>query len=128
MILVKKIFLMLILIHNLNLLAADDLIFYEADKPHSFEFNKKDFLIISKDCQKKCLAYQSLSKIQKLDLARDGGANPGAIICIEQLKSKTVVMKDKDGDENGFCEFEDKSLIALGSLHRAWRDLAPLNQ
>lgn len=115
----KRILILLLLISS-QLLYAKELLFYEGEKEYRFHFNQEKFLIISHDCQQKCQAFLALNTITKQNVHRDGGANPGGIICVEQLDGKIKTLTDKDGDQNGFCEFGDGSLIALGSLHKTW--------
>lgn len=104
-------------------LHAKELNFFEDQTKYRFQFDEETSLLISHDCQEKCQAYLSLQKITKLPVHRDGGANPGGIICVEQLKGEIKTLNDKDGNQNSFCEFEDKSLVGLGTLQKVWRDL-----
>lgn len=119
----KTFFSLLILIFFSLSLQASELKFFEGKQEYVFDFDKNNHLILSKECNKKCQAYLSLKKVTKGKVLRDGGANPGAIICVEQLGGKVKTLTDKEQDQSSFCEFEDKSLVGLGSLQKIWQDL-----
>jgi putative hemolysin len=47
---------------------------------------------------------------------REGGANPGSIVCNQVLKGIVVMGVDEKGNENSFCKTPDGLLIDSGTL------------
>ena len=110
-----KIIVLLNIILFSQVLLASELIFTDGQKKYYFDFNQKNMLIISKNCNNKCDAFKVLQNI-KFEKFKSGGANPGAVICEDQLHGNVLILTDTSKDQTGFCQFLDKSLIALGSL------------
>lgn len=93
---------------------SEEIIFFEGKIKHQFEFNPATQIMITKNCNH-CQALSAISNIGKLHL-KSGGANPGALICKEQLKAEVITLLDTEKNQNSFCIFKDKSMIALSSL------------
>lgn len=106
--------LILLLTFFVNTTYASELVFYKENKKFLFNYAIERQLIISKDC-KNCQAEQALKKVKKVEL-KSGGANPGALICENQLKAEIVILNDFEKNQNSFCLFKDKSMIGLSSL------------
>lgn len=65
-----------------------------------------------------CLAREKLlelrgSKIEKTE--EDGTANLGAMIC-KKIGGKILLGRNRQHDQNSFCEFFDKSIVDSGTL------------
>lgn len=70
---------------------------------------------ISKNCSGSCRAFKAYSNPKKA-LETVGGSNPGSRVCKESFAGKVVVAQDEDGNQEGFCVFQDDSLLSLGGV------------
>ncbi len=57
-----------------------------------------------------------LHRLHGLKNALAGGANPGAIVCL-QLGGRSLVSLDSKSNQNNVCQFADGSIISSGTLH-----------
>jgi hypothetical protein len=85
------------------------------------EQDQQSHHLISIKCKSnKCDAYKALNDVHKKNLNKkdlQGGKNPGAVICNKYFKATVIILKDKDMNENAFCQFTDGSLISASALH-----------
>ncbi|HAZ13667.1 MAG: hypothetical protein A2X86_16295 [Bdellovibrionales bacterium GWA2_49_15] len=77
-------------------------------------------LIIDRYCHKTrgkfdCQAVKALEKASLRDVIIDGGANPGAVVCLK-LGGQVVLSVDVKKNETSYCQFKDGSLVANGSI------------
>ncbi|HTL11967.1 MAG TPA: hypothetical protein VL588_05745 [Bdellovibrionota bacterium] len=83
---------------------------------------KEGHLVVSAECRRpdgsvSCEAVKAVDRVNAKGLKMPpGGADPGAIACIQQAHGQVVVARTQTGGEAGFCAFEDGSLISTGSL------------
>jgi putative hemolysin len=84
-----------------------------------------DDFVISSSCVKgdgklDCDAFLGLKKAAAQGLPhRKGGANPGALLCSDTAGGKAIVSLDEKGNQSGFCQFPDGTVVSMGSLRRA---------
>lgn len=69
---------------------------------------------ISKVCSN-CRA-MSAYKNPKKELENFGGSNPGSRVCRESFGGTIVIASDEEGNQEGFCVFQDDSLLSLGGV------------
>lgn len=72
---------------------------------------------ISKKCStpvKKCSAMSAYKNPVK-GIMENGGMNPGSGAC-KSLKGNVNIATDESGNQEGFCVFNDKSVISLGGI------------
>jgi putative hemolysin len=78
-------------------------------------------LFISDSCRKSedfdCDASRALklASFKKVSGALEGGANPGAMICLS-LGGKLLSTLEADKSSTSYCEFKDGSVAASGTL------------
>jgi len=69
--------------------------------------------------EEKCEALKALKRVSLKTIPSEkfsGGKNPGAVICTESAKGRIIYLKDLSGNENTFCAFDDKSLVATSTI------------
>lgn len=94
--------------------ATDEAVYRMAGKEYAFQRTANGDLI-SKEC-KDCMASKLKPKYARVKIT--GGMNPGAVLCKKALKSEVVIGVDKEGNQQSFCLFKDKSMVSTGSLIR----------
>ena len=87
-----------------------------------FIYEANEGLLLSEDCfseaPPRCNAYQKTkeaSKAFRMDVQLKGGANPGSLFC-KKLGGAVEWGYDALRNQVGFCQFDDDSLISLGSI------------
>ena len=81
-----------------------------------FMIDNKNYLFITKNCNKKCSAYKVLNKVSTKKVFTRQGQNPGAILCDEILRKEVVTLRNELGGESTFCRFKDGSMIESSRL------------
>ncbi len=75
-----------------------------------------EFLV--KECMAISFAKQaSLKNISRE--SRQGGKNPGSLLCKTFPNTKVFIAYDDNGNQNSFCLFKDRSFISNSSLVKA---------
>lgn len=113
----------LIFILNVPILKALELEVWTLGQTYyTFDKIEKNRLY-SKGCldkKEKCDAYtfsKNKIKISLTESEREGGKNPGAIICKKKLGGEILILRDKNENEAAFCKFKDNSLVTASSLY-----------
>ena len=91
------------------------------EKEYRFFRDPQNNALLSIDCiDKKCDAKNELAKITFKGLKSEafaGGKNPGAVLCHQSVnKGNVVFLRDKNGNDNSFCVFADKSMTSSSTL------------
>lgn len=96
---------------------AHEVIWKINDKFIALYEDKTNNLLYSSSCTKlSCDAIEKTKEITWREFSLNGGKNPGAVLCLNILKQKILILKDLAGNENSFCLFQDRSLISSSSL------------
>lgn len=90
---------------------------------YPFLRDKTTRALLSTHClnkKKSCEAYQAVLKKNTIVLKetdRNGGKNPGAVVCKKTHGGEVLILRDAAGNENAFCKFKDKSIASVSDLY-----------
>lgn len=101
-------------------LSTDGLLYSLGEKRYGISFHKNYGLIstVCLDNKRSCKAIDAYKSTIDPKTNLYGGARVGSVICRNQFKSKVVILRDDKKNENSFCEFDDGTLIEIGSLEK----------
>jgi|GEM_PF-3654396 len=106
-----------------SLAAVPGIPFRFKDETRIFLDDRESRILISKDCageqgRYRCEAHLAWKKgvWRSFVFETTGGANKGALICRKALHARVVIGRTKDGIENSFCLFPDRSMISCGAF------------
>ena len=108
----------------LSLAFSQEEITYEiSNKKINFYNNEQLRILASEKCVlskdgKSCKNFEFLKKVSiiKLGIPKEGGANPGSLICEEQINGKIVMGYDSSQNQISFCKLANGTLIDNGTL------------
>ena len=103
--------------------AAAEIPFRFKDETRIFLDDRDSKILISKECavekgEYRCSAYFAWKKGAWRDAKIEtvGGASAAALLCRKVLRARVVIGRTKDGIENSFCLFPDRSMISCGAF------------
>lgn len=77
-------------------------------------FARIDNFLVNSACEKNCEAYKQALKFKSQKISsqdRQGGKNPASVKCTKYLAGEVVFGQDREGNQQSFCLFPDKSYL-----------------
>lgn len=92
------------------------------DIHYPFMVHAETGALLSRRCIESKSGCQALSAVKKkLEMSfteeqLSGGKNPASLLCSHGHKGEVLILKDKEGNENSFCRFADRSIVRANDL------------